>query len=181
MRAEAQAKFTEIGNANEMLTDPKKKKLYDHYLEHGYSLESAGEYYRVTVAHLCTAACSSPRVSILRYGSHAASLQTVYAPRVPLWVVVIAAASLFSAIQYALGYTKYVAYQRYVKHHPMYKQKEAQLQRQLDAGEITEEDAVVDVELVGAEPPKVLDMVMFQMPFWPYRSAVLYRAVWGLC
>jgi hypothetical protein len=100
---------------------------------------------------------------------------------VPLWVVVIAAASLFSAIQYALGYTKYVAYQRYVKHHPMYKQKEAQLQRQLDAGEITEEDAVVDVELVGAEPPKVLDMVMFQMPFWPYRSAVLYRAVWGLC
>lgn len=31
-----------------MLTDPTKKKLYDHYLEHGYSIENMSEYYRVT-------------------------------------------------------------------------------------------------------------------------------------
>lgn len=145
---EAAEKFAEIGNANEMLTDPTKKKLYDHYLEHGYSIENMSEYYRA-----------------------------VYAPRAPLWLVVLCAALIFSGIQYALLYLKYTAYQGYVKHHPMYKQKEAQLQRQLDAGEITEEEAVVDVKLVGAEEPKVLDMIMFQMPFYPYRIGyVLYRA-----
>lgn len=103
--------------------------------------------------------------------------QAVYAPRAPLWLVVLCAALIFSGIQYALLYLKYTAYQGYVKHHPMYKQKEAQLQRQLDAGEITEEEAVVDVKLVGAEEPKVLDMIMFQMPFYPYRCTARQRPV----
>eukprot|EP01052_Picozoa_sp_SAG31_P032775 SAG31_NODE_3628_length_4050_cov_2.582890_4_plen_126_part_00 len=102
-------------------------------------------------------------------GAVIALVQEVYAPQVPLWVVVVIAAAIFSTIQYVLYYAKYVAYQGYVKHHPLYKQKAAKLQLQLQRGEISEEEAVVNVKLIGAEPPKVLDMLMFQLPFWPYR------------
>ena len=113
---EAEAKFVEIAAAYEVLSDETARADYDDFLLHPEAHNQAMHY--------------------ARYYKH------VYAPEVPLWLVLLGFVVIMSAIQWPLMWSKYLMYQARAKETSAYKQKVAQL-----GGDGEEEDGEPDIEI----------------------------------
>ena len=156
---EAEAKFIEIAAAYEILSDDTARADYDDFLLHPEAHYQAMHH--------------------ARYYRH------VYAPEVPLWLVLLGFLLLMSAIQWPLSWGKYNMYQRRAKLTNAYKVKLAELEGQGQGeggGEVEgegppREDISIEVELIGCPIPQWHHLFIFQVPIIPYRFGLW---MWGI-
>eukprot|EP01048_Picozoa_sp_COSAG05_P003545 COSAG05_NODE_166_length_15185_cov_10.343497_5_plen_348_part_00 len=149
-----EAKFVDIANAYNILSNKESRDAYDYFLEHPEAYGHTARYYKA-----------------------------VLAPEIPLWVVAVGFVLVMSVIHHGVRWQMYWRAQHWAKKSDVYKSRVAKMleEQGADPAEVGEQelgtDDGIELELTGYPKPVWTDLFVFQLPLIPLRFGyAVYRA-----